>query len=164
MGKIRNMLSTRLVGDETPIRSLDGDLWLRPRKFSVMEQDEINRLTSMQTKDLSMPKLARVARRMALEDPDKAMSEQDILNAMTDEELEVLLKTQTLEESKVMEYKIVHGIAEHNFCDNGTSSIVDKAIVEDILSYPPLANEVVGIIDEFNGRPLAQKPSKTSKM
>ena len=147
-----------IVSDKKELSTFDG-YWVKVKKYSINAKDEINAATREVQKGMdkkALIEVAKKAREMGL--AGEVVSENDIMDMLTPEQMSALLDSTSVASSKVMEAKLKNGIAEHSF----GASTVDQ-LAHDILDYPDIANEILNYIEEFN-RPLAKKTSPVSAM
>jgi hypothetical protein len=145
-----------IVSHTNDLTTFEGH-WIKAKKYSINATDEINAATREVQKGMdkkSLIEVAKKAREMGI--AGEVVSEEDIMDMLTPEQMSALLDSTGVASAKVMEIKLRNGIAEHSF-----DGCPVKDLARDILEYPEIAQEMLKIVEEFN-RPLAKKSSVAS--
>ncbi len=156
-----------VVGGKKILTTFPG-YWIKPRKFSKAGEDAINEEMRRLQKGVNRKALVSVTKKAEERGSELAhMSEQEIMELLTAEELEALMDGDTAATYDLCKARLTFGIDSHNFCegelDTRHSSVVDDSFVRDLLEYPEIAGEILGCIAEHN-RPLAETSSPKSEM
>ncbi len=144
-----------IVSEKKELKSFPG-YWVKVKKYSIQGVDEIQEALREVQKGLdkkAIIELSKKYKQLGLE-PGKALTEDVIIDSFTTEQIEVLINNNSLSISKVLEVRIKHGVAEHNFCEEESTKEGMEVFAHDILEYSEIAKEIMGYIEEFN-RPLA---------
>jgi hypothetical protein len=155
----KKQISRSRVGEKVDLKSIEG-FWIKPRKFSVSENDEVEAQDKKATLDagVSLKDFASAAIKVSKQ---KENSEES-LEGLSDKETEALLNSQFTASAGIIRLSLLYGIAEHNFCEEESTTKIDEAIVKEIMQIPEIASEMTTIVRNFN-RPLAKKTSGTSE-
>jgi hypothetical protein len=137
-----------LLSPEVELKTLPG-FRVRARKYSVAAADEIH-TAQMRKRDQVPIELRKLMARA--EEEGKGFAE--VAAALPQEEAELLLSRIVPETSSVedlMRLALLHGIGEHNLndgtrCEEGVS----RELVDRLMEYPALAEELHRIILEWN--------------
>jgi len=151
-----------ILGEKRELESLPG-YWIRPKKYGVRGENDINAASLRETKSIPI----KIQRKLLEAFKDKEqLTDEELASILDDDELDAILDKQRQNTSKtydVMRLVLLYGIGAHNFDDQDSSSeVVSEALVEQILEYEPIAEEVFGIVAAHN-RPLASGMSSTSE-
>lgn len=155
-----------IVGEKHDLTTFEG-YWIKPKKFSKSAEDAINEQIRKLQKGVNRKALVSVTKKAEERGEELgSMSEAEVLELLTEEELAALMDGDTAATFDLCRVKIRYGIDSHNFCDGDIDSrstqVVDDTFARDILEYPQIAGEIMGIIQEFN-RPLPNKKSPKSE-
>lgn len=145
-----------IVSEQKDLTTFPG-FWIKAKKFSINAKDEINAATREVQKGLDKKAILEVtkkAREAGLS--GNAMTEEEIIDALTPEQLSALIDSTNISTAKVVEIKLRNGIEAHNFEDTKVAQLA-----HDILEYPEIAQEMLKFVEEFN-RPLAKPTSVKS--
>ena len=157
-----------VVSDKMALSALDG-YWVKVRKWSISAKDEIDQATNDAQKNIDKKLIFDVAKTIKGKDPEtlKHMTNDDIMELLTPEQLSALSAQASVASAKVVEAKLRYGIDSHNFCDGDIDTrSTDKDIkgfASQIISYPKIAYEILKLVEEFND-PLASQTSNKSGM
>ncbi len=155
-----------IIGQKKQLVSFSG-YWIKPKKFSKAGEDAINEEIRRLQKGINRKALVTVTKKAEERGEALAsMSEHEILELLTEEELEALMDGDTAATYELCKVKLKYGLDSHNFCegdlDTRHSSIVDDSFVRDLLEYPEIAGEILGMIADHN-RPLVEVSSPKSR-
>ena len=145
------------VSDWIELESFPG-YKVRVKKYSIAAQDDINETQRKLQRGIDKKALSSLMKKSN----GSAVTEGDILEMVTEEELQAMLDVQSVSVSELSIKKIRHGVFQHTFCDGGASSDAD-ALAKDIVEYGDIAVEIIAHIEDFN-RPLAMTSASTSEM
>lgn len=125
-----------------------GEYWIAPQKFTIEVADQIR------AKLLPLGKMLSATPDFNADNPDPKQLI-DVLQTTEGKHLEAI--------REVLVLQLREGIADHNFDDDEGNLVegVTDEIIAGFLEFPELANEVAGIIREFNA-PLSQASGKKS--
>ena len=155
----KNKLSLSRIGERVDLKTIEG-FWVKPQKFTVEQNDEIQAAQLKALAGVNRGTLAKATNKI------KIASENDeetaAIDVLSDEDISALMDAKFAPSSEVLRLHILYGIAEHNFCDEESSSVVDKALVDDLMKYPDIATEIGGAARRYND-PLAHPTSATSE-
>jgi hypothetical protein len=155
----KNKLSLSRIGERVDLKTIEG-FWVKPQKFTVEQNDEIQAAQLKALAGVNRGTLAKATNKI------KIASENDeetaAIDVLSDEDISALMDAKFAPSSEVLRLHILYGIAEHNFCDEESSSVVDKALVDDLMKYPDIATEIGGVARRYND-PLAHPTSATSE-
>ncbi len=154
----KNKLSLSRVGERVDLKTADG-FWVKPKKITVEQNDEIQAAQLRALAGVNRGTLAKATNKIKV----AAENNEDTaaIDVLSDEDISALMDAKFAPSSEVLRLYILYGIAEHNFCDEESSSVVDKALVDDLMKYPDIATEIGGISQRYND-PLAHPTSATS--
>lgn len=145
----------RLIqGDKKELATFPG-YWIRPKKYSVSQRDEIQ--AAMREIQKGIDKKALVEVMSKVRNFDDELDKEELMKSLSEENLAALLDSSNLPTAKLAEIRLRCGIAEHNF-EGSTVEELARAMME----YPVVCDEMVKIVEDFN-RPLASRTSKTSE-
>ena len=150
-----------IVSEKKELETFPG-YWVKLRKYSVQGSDEIMAALRNVQKNLdkkSILEISRKAKELGLS--GKNISEDQVIEMITPEQLDALVSSNSLAMAAVSEAKIKFGVAEHNFCEGDSTTENMDIFAHDILEYAPIAKEIVDLVEGFN-RPLAMTKSETS--
>jgi hypothetical protein len=167
-----------LVGEKKKIEiiSADKERWIRPKKLPVEVADEIGELSRS---DLRMPENKELipqyrALIKEMEAEGKVKDGKFAEGLEDDERTEINVKLSMVApisdkelRNKIFRLYLLHGIGEHNFESDedgkpvGEGKVFPIQTVDEILEWGPLADEIVGIIKEYNS-PLPKGSESTS--
>lgn len=155
-----------IVGEKRFLETFEG-YWIKPKKFSKAAEDAINEQIRKLQKGINRKALVSVTKKAEERGEELGeMSETEVLELLTEEELEALMDGDTAATFDLCRVKLRYGIDSHNFCDGDIetrfSETVDDTFARDLLEYPEISGEILGIIQEFN-RPLPNKKSPKSE-
>ncbi len=146
------------VGEIAHLESAEG-FWVKPRKFTVEENDMIQEAQLKALKDVNRGTLARATQKMRT--AADAGDETPVIDVLSDDDVVALMDAKFAPSSGILKLYLIYGIAEHNFCEEESSTVVDAALADDLLKYPDIATEIGVVVQRFND-PLAGQTSKTS--
>ena len=145
-----------IVSEKKDLESFPG-YWVKVRKYSISAKDEIQSVLKKAQKGIDKKALLSLMAKR-----EKITSPEELQQSVTPEELEMAVEMQTAEIKSYAIIRIRHGVAEHNFCDEGISKETEKFAL-DIMEYGEIVDEILTLIEDFN-RPLAAKTSMPSEM
>lgn len=146
-------IRTSRIGDKVPLTSVKG-FWVKPRKFSVEENDRIQEAQLKALKSVNKGTLARATQK--IQAASQNSENVTMIEILSDEDVETLMDAKFAPSSEILKLYILFGIVEHNFCEEESSTKVDEALVLDLLKYPDIATEIGSIVREYN-TPLAER-------
>jgi|GEM_PF-2405229 len=152
----------KILGERRELETLPG-YWIRPRKFSTIGAAEVQAVSIKNTDlpDDLIEKLGAIGDNPEINELDKRtplkfLSRADRIRVMQ------AFSHSAADSVEVQRLALLHGIAEHNFYQNGENAThVDEDLVNELLDYQEVATEILSIINEFN-RPLAKAPAGSS--
>ena len=159
----KDKASKLVVGDSVELKTFPG-FWIRPRKYTVAGQDAINEIQRKLQKGINKKALMSFVRKLEIDKAEEKSEQElatEVMDQLTEEEIDTMMESSQLPTADIIKAKLKEGIHSHNFTDQGESEDVAQ-LVQDIIDYPIIAEEMLGIVEGFN-RPLAEKKSKKSK-
>lgn len=154
---LKSRITKKNTGEKIKLKTFE-DLWVIPKKYSVIQEDELN---SMQQELIAEnPKILKIATEMQKEDQnfesffDNAdVDEIKALFAMSGAGIDYMRKT------------LLYGISKNNLCDDEDKGIketesLSEEIIEIILGDKDLTTELVQIVNNFNNVDLTKKTSE----
>jgi hypothetical protein len=154
----KSKISKSRIGERADLKSAEG-FWIKPRKFSVEENDIIQEAQLNALKDVNRGMLARATQKMMASTDSKSGA--SVIDILSDDDISALLDAKFAPSSAILRLHLLHGVAEHNFCEEESSTLVNAALVDDLLKYPEIATEIGLLVQGFNS-PLAKPTSGTS--
>jgi len=137
-----------ILAPERELQSLPG-YKVRARKFTIAAQDELS--AAQERKRLALPATLRA---FAIEAEARGKRFEEALSELTPEKAAELLAeipSEASSSSELMRLSILYGLGEHNLDDGSTmSSDVALELVEKIMEFPALAEEIHAFIREWN--------------
>jgi hypothetical protein len=155
----KSKLSLSRVGEKVDLKTAEG-FWVKPQKFTVEQNDEIQSAQLRALTGVNRGTLAKATNKIKLASENN--EETTAIDVLSDEDISALMDAKFAPSSEVLRLHILYGIAEHNFCEEESSTVVDKALVDDLMKYPDIATEIGGAARRYNS-PLAQPTSTTSE-
>jgi len=141
------------------------DYWIRPQKYSIEGEEQIqcaqlrlkNKLSSAATRRI-------VAKLRESDDPD--LTAEKLLKSLSNEELEEMMQEggnlEPGDSSGYIHLVLLHGIGEHNFKNaEGKVEEINEDFVNRLMDKADTAHEAVKIVEEWN-RPLAKRSAPSS--
>lgn len=157
MNDWKDRISRSRIGQKVDLKSIEG-FWIKPRKFSVEENDLIQVANNAALSHVGRAAFAQATQKIKVQaerDPDVL-----VLDLLEDHQLEALMDAQFAPTAEIVRLQLLHGVAEHNFCEQGSTTRMDEALVEEIMQVPEIAGEIALIVQGFN-RPLASPSAMT---
>lgn len=150
-------------GEKHSLKSAEG-FWFTPKKFTVSEQDQISACQKKLIGGVDKKALVTLLTKQAKAESLTEDEAEKIIDGLTSEEIGSMIDIQNVEKAPNYRLIIKFGIHSSNMVEgfeaSETTSVPDD-LIETILSDQHLAEEVVGVINEYN-RPLATRKGKTS--
>lgn len=144
-----------VISQKYELESFPG-FWITAKKYSIAAKDEIGAAVRKMQRGIDKKSLSVVLRKCS--EIGKEVTEENILDVLTDEELIALADSSAVDVAEVTEIRLRHGIADHNFEGSDV-----KELAHDLLEYPEICSEILKIVEGFN-RPLAVRSDKSSQM
>jgi len=154
----KNRISRLRIGGKVELKSIEG-FWVKPRKFSVEENDLIqaaNIAALSKVKRSAFAQATQKIRSRAKDDPDAL-----VVDLLDERELEALMDAQFAPAARIVHLQILYGVAEHNFCEQESTTHMDETLADEIMQVPEIAGEIALIAQGYNG-PLVQGNSPIS--
>ena len=151
-------ISRQRIGEKTELKSVEG-FWVKPRKFSVEENDRIQAANIAALSKVKRSALAQATQKLrgqAETNPDAL-----VVDLLDEKELEALMDVQFAPAAEIVKLQILYGVAEHNFCEEESTTHMDAKLVEEIMQAPEIAGEIALVVQRFND-PLAKRTSGIS--
>lgn len=158
-----------LVGDKVELRSVGGELWIRPKKLS---QAAVDAVKDLRGKSLSGPGGKDVTKRaLKIREKYKGALADQPLDQVPEEDLAEIIDLYSVIRSgpqrEIYRAELQHGIGEHNFVDDagkpiGGGRTLDAKTIDEVLEWSDLAVEIVNAIEAYN-RPLGTATGGTSQ-
>jgi hypothetical protein len=154
----KSKISMSRIGEKVDLKTVDG-FWVKPKKFSVEQNDEIQAAQLKALAGVNRGTLAKATNKIKIASENK--EETAVIDVLSDDDISALMDAKFAPSSEVLRLHILYGIAEHNFCEEEISTVVDNALVDGLMKYPDIATEIGGIVQRYNS-PLAHQTSTTS--
>jgi len=154
----KSKLSLSRVGEKVDLKTAEG-FWVKPKKFTVEQNDEIQAAQLKALAGVNRGTLAKATNKIKVASENN--EEASAIDVLSDEDISALMDAKFAPSSEILKLHILYGIAEHNFCEEESTTVVDKALVDDLMKYPDIATEIGGAAQKYNG-PLALPTSETS--
>ena len=153
-----------LIGSKHELVAVKGELWIRPKKWSIQAADEI---ASYRRELFADPERRRKIQRIMELKKGEEIDIKTLEEAEGGELLELLSALELQDRRSIYAVGIRDGVGEHNFSDDageliGNGQSFDQATIDDILTWGELATEMFGVIQEYN-RPLAGRNGDNSE-
>ena len=167
----RDAARRHLIGEQTPLASVNGELWICPRKWSTVTAEYVGEFRRQM---LAKPGAGEKLRRLVeLEEKYSVVASggeiaKETLRDLDSAELIELSNSFSIQDRADMYRKALEdGIGAHNFSDEkgqpiGGGEKLDAATIDEVLTHDVLANEMFQVIEAFN-RPLARRSRRSSE-
>lgn len=162
---LKNVVKMGVLGDKHIIKTVkdeDGTaFWIIPKKFTVSERDDIALAEKKMQEGVNKKSLVQLLSKKE-EFQDKPLN--DVIDQLSDQEVSTLMDQSGMPKTEYFTKIIKAGIASSNLeagHEHDSFSGVSDEMIDLILTYPDLTDEIVQIIQEING-PLARTTGSTS--
>ena len=160
---LKQRISKKNTGEKVTLKTFP-ELWVVPKKFSVIQEDEINTLQKKVVNE--NPQIIKIASKIQNKDNEfDEKSFNTFLNNANDEELKAYLAMtgSNVDYSRKM---LLFGIGKNNLCDDEEKNVKDaeslnEEIVEIIFQDKDLTAELLKIVNDFNNVNLMKQTSET---
>ncbi|MFA6667418.1 MAG: hypothetical protein WCS51_03565 [Bacilli bacterium] len=147
-------ITNRIQSDPIEIKVGDETFTYRVKKFTIAQNDEYNRLKR------KVIKTAPVKQLKILEDKfsniDKSLTETEILESMTDEQVRTMLDAQFLDSEEILKFQLENGIGRNNFDEEEFDKLTPETLNALLLDLD-LATQICTEVEKFNN-PFLNRP------
>lgn len=149
----------RRVGEKVLLKSLEGEVWVRPHKYSIDDQSELLEIALEQGLDLP----PEITKKLGQAAQDGAENGVEMFGALDLADRQTVLRhlAQKSVSGPYIRKVMLAGIAEYGIDGEDEVLSWDTEVVEKMMQYSDVATEIVEIAQRFNG-PLAKGSAKSS--
>ena len=140
-------ISNRIQSEPIEIKVGDETYTYRVKKFSIAQNDEYNKIKKRLMNLISMKQMRLIE--VKVSKMDENLTEEELLNNLTEEQAKVLIDSQLIESESILKYLLENGIGRNNFDEEEFDKLTEstlKALLQDV----ELANEISKEVERFN--------------
>jgi hypothetical protein len=151
-------ITNRIQSEPIEIKVGDETYTYRVKKFNIAQNDEYNNLKRRLIKSAPVKQIKMLEDKLS--NLDKSLTESEILESMTEEQVRTMLDAQFLDSGEILKFQLENGIGRNNFDEEEFDKLTESslnALLQDVELATQICEEVEIFNNPFLNRPKSVK-------